>query len=70
MTEELNIRHMKGFMRLPEILELIPIGKSTWWAGVKKGVYPSPYKLGPKTTVWIAAEIYAFIEKIKQKALG
>jgi hypothetical protein len=29
----------EGLLRLPEILRLIPVGKSTWWAGVKSGRY-------------------------------
>ena len=43
-----------GYLRLPKILQLIPIGKSTWWAGVKSGRYPKGYILGKKITAWIA----------------
>lgn len=28
----------------PPIPPLIPIGKSTWWAGVKSGKFPQPVK--------------------------
>ncbi len=53
-----------GFVRLPQILALIPIGKSTWWAGVKTGKYPQPIKLGANTTVWKAEDIHALIKKL------
>ena len=50
-----------GFLRLPAILELIPIGKSTWWAGVKTGRFPKPVKLGPNTTAWRVEDINAVL---------
>lgn len=50
-----------GFIRLPEVLELVPVGRSTWWAGVKAGRFPQPFKLGPRTTVWRADDIYEII---------
>ncbi len=51
-------------IRLKQVLELIPIGKSTWWAGVKSGKYPKPIKLGAKTTLWKVEDIKALIEKL------
>jgi prophage regulatory protein len=63
-----------GFVRLsqivgnpkadPPIPPIIPVSKSTWWAGVKSGLYPRPVKLGPKITVWKASEIRALIENM------
>lgn len=40
----------------------VPVSKSTWWAGVKKGRFPKPLKLGPKTTVWRSSDILALVE--------
>ena len=51
-----------GFLRLHQILRIIPVGKSTWWAGVKSGRFPKPVKLGPRTTAW-KAEVIADLEK-------
>lgn len=53
-----------GFLRLPQILEFFPISKSTWWDGCRSGRFPKPVKLGPRTTVWRAEEIKAFIEQL------
>ena len=53
-----------GFLRLPQILALIPISKSAWWDGCRTGRYPKPVKLGPRTTVWRAEDIAAFIESL------
>jgi prophage regulatory protein len=61
-----------GFVQLPHIIgnpkanppipPIIPVSKSTWWAGVKSGRYPQPVKLGPKITAWKISDIRALIE--------
>jgi len=52
-----------GYVRLSQIVpEIIPIAKSTWWAGVKEGRFPQPTKLGPRTTVWKVSDIRDLIE--------
>jgi len=52
-----------GFLRLPAILKIFPIGKSSWWQGVKDGKFPKPVKLGERTTAWKVEDIRALIEK-------
>jgi predicted DNA-binding transcriptional regulator AlpA len=62
-----------GYLRLPQIIgnrkaippipAVIPVSKSTWWAGVKSGRFPRPLKLGPRITVWRARDIHALINK-------
>ncbi len=39
----------------------IPVGKSTWWEGVKSGRFPQPIKLGPRITVWREEDIEALL---------
>ena len=49
-----------GFVRLKQIIgdkkegipPIIPVSRSSWWNGVKKGIYPQPVKLSPKITCW------------------
>ena len=51
-----------GYVRLRQILGPegpIPVGKSTWWAGVKSRRFPQPLKLTPRITVWRAEDILA-----------
>jgi len=45
----------------PPIPPIIPVSKSTWWAGIKIGRYPAPVKLGPRITVWRVDDIKALI---------
>ncbi|WP_220635008.1 AlpA family phage regulatory protein [Georgfuchsia toluolica] len=56
--------HQAGFIRLPQILSLIPVSRSTWWAWVRSGKAPKPVKLGPRTTAWKAADIHALIAEV------
>lgn len=52
-----------GFLRIKEILKIFPIGRSTWWEGVKEGRFPKPIKIGVRTTAWKVEDIRALIEK-------
>lgn len=51
-----------GFLRLPQVLAVIPVCKSTWWTGVKSGRYPSPVKLSARVTAWRCEDIRRLIE--------
>ena len=65
-----------GFLRLPQIVgdskaqppvpALIPVSRSTWWAGVKSGRYPRPVKLGPRITAWRVEDIRRLIHDLQQ----
>lgn len=50
-----------GFLRLNDVLKLYPVGKSTFWQGVKDGKFPKPVKLSPRCTAWRAEDIRALI---------
>ena len=54
-----------GLVRLSQILGPIgpiPVSKSTWWQGVRDGRFPKPFKLGPRTTVWLVKDIRELFE--------
>ena len=65
-----------GFLRLPQILgnphaeppipPLIPVGKSTWWAGVQAGIFPKAVKLSANITAWRAEDIKQLIDRLGQ----
>jgi len=65
-----NVLPVTGLMRLSQIVgnkkqgipPIIPVSKSSWWAGVKSGKYPQPVKLGERTTCWKLADIMALID--------
>jgi prophage regulatory protein len=52
----------------PPVPAVIPVGRSSWWQGVRDGRYPPPVKLGPKTTCWRVEDIRALIDKNSRPA--
>jgi prophage regulatory protein len=60
-----------GFVRLPQVLAVIPVSRSTWWAGVKSGRYPRPIRtIGERVTAWKAEDIHALIERLGKNNEG
>ena len=58
-----------GFLRLPQVLRLVPVSRSTWWAGVRSGRYPQPTRaLGARITAWRVEDIRALIEATAPRA--
>jgi predicted DNA-binding transcriptional regulator AlpA len=53
----------RGFLRLPQVLEILPISKSTWWKGIKEGRFPKPVKLTERTSAWLRADIDALCDQ-------
>ena len=58
-----------GYLRLSQILNIIPISKSAWWEGCRSGLYPKPVKLGPRTTAWREEDIRELMERINKESL-
>jgi prophage regulatory protein len=78
MSNEAQVLPTTGFIRLPNIIgnpksnppitPLIPVSKSSWWAGVKSGIYPQPVKLGARTTAWKVEDIEQLISKLGEQS--
>lgn len=46
----------------PAIPPIIPVSRSTWWAGVKSGRYPQPVRnLGTRITAWRIEDVLKLI---------
>lgn len=52
-------------LRLPQVLEILPVSKSHFWEGVKEGRYPSPLKLSSRVTVWRESAIRALVDSLE-----
>lgn len=59
-----------GFLRLPQVLSVIPVGKTCWWEGVKAGRFPKPVKLTERCTAWRAEDIRALIKNLSNEPDG
>jgi predicted DNA-binding transcriptional regulator AlpA len=51
-----------GFVRLPAVLAIFPVSKTTWWQGIKDGRFPSGIKLSERTTAWRVEDIRSLIQ--------
>ena len=60
------LSNKEGFMRLNQILQVIPVSKSTWWAGIKTGRFPKPIKLGGRITAWKIQDINELVNQYNQ----
>lgn len=59
-----------SFLRLPDVLKIIPISRATWYEGVKKGRFPAPVKLGPRVSLWRRSDIDKLVEDIASPELS
>jgi prophage regulatory protein len=53
-----------GFVRLAQVLTVIPLGKTCWWEGVKTGRFPKPVKLSARCVAWKAEDIHTLIKQL------
>jgi prophage regulatory protein len=51
-------------LRLPEVLKIIPVSRSTWYEGVRRGHYPKPVRLSVRTSAWPEASIHRLANKL------
>ncbi|WP_392397926.1 helix-turn-helix transcriptional regulator [Ralstonia mojiangensis] len=50
-------------LRLPQVVELVGVKKSTIWKWASEGAFPRPLKLSKGVTVWRAADVLEWIEE-------
>ena len=56
-----------GFVRLPQVLSVIPLGRSCWWEGVKSGRFPKPIKLSERCVAWKVEDIRNLIKELSEQ---
>lgn len=61
---------LTGFMRLPQVLALVPVSKSTLWRHVSAGAFPAPVKLFVGVSAWRVDEVRNWIEAHGGAGLG
>ncbi|WP_233167501.1 helix-turn-helix transcriptional regulator [Xylophilus sp. ASV27] len=53
---------MTGFMRLPQVLALVPVSNSTLWRHVAAGTFPAAVKLFFGVTAWRVDDVRHWIQ--------
>jgi prophage regulatory protein len=56
-------------LNLKEVLALIPVSKSCWYAGVASGRFPTPVKCG-RRSFWPQSEIVEFIDSLTRAGVS
>lgn len=51
------------FLRLPEVLRRVPMGRTAWYKAMKDGTAPAPVKLGA-VAMWPEHEIEALARRL------
>jgi prophage regulatory protein len=49
-------------VRLPEVLKLVGVGRSTWLRGVREGRCPPPVRLSQRARAWKMSQIQQWID--------
>ncbi len=68
MKEPAPLLPSEGFVKLPVVLKVLGIGKTTWWCGIRDGKFPRAAMLGTRTARWHVDDIRALIAKYKAEA--
>lgn len=50
-------------IRLPQVLKLVPVARSTIYEWCKNGRFPKPIKLGERTSCWHLESVLDFLKK-------
>jgi prophage regulatory protein len=53
---------MDKLLRLPEVLNRVQLSRSTWYSGIRAGIFPKPVKLTERTSGWKESQINALVE--------
>ena len=49
-------------LRLPDVLDLTGLARSTIYAKIAAGQFPKPFKLGQRAVGWLEADVDSWIE--------
>lgn len=60
-----------GFLKLKEVLKIIPVSRSSWYAGIEAGLYPKPLKLlMGHASGWSIKSIKELVKRIEEQELS
>lgn len=51
-----------AMIRLPKVLEVVPVSRSGWFKGIQEGRYPKGIKISSRTTAWRVSDIVALLQ--------
>ena len=54
----------EALVKLPTVLAVFPVSRTSWWRGCKDGRFPAGIKVGPRTTMWRSGAIRALLNSL------
>lgn len=66
MIEQTN--RTQRLLRLPQVLQIVPVSRTEWYRRVKAGNAPRPIALGPRARAWREQDIQAYVEQLQARA--
>lgn len=58
----------EGFVRLPSVLSVLGISKTSFYAGIKSGKFPKGKLLSERCRVWSASEVRNLLSQIENES--
>lgn len=53
-----------GFLRLADVLKLVPVWKTAWYNGIRSGDFPQPVALGKRARGYRVEDVRALIDRL------
>lgn len=53
---------MQKLLRLPDVLEMVPLCRSQLYIEMERGRFPKPIKISNRANAWIHSEVVAFVD--------
>jgi len=65
-SDEMTTAHARidGFLRLRDVLRIIPVSRSTWYEGIKAGRFPRQVRIIGDLVAWRVSDIRALVDRI------
>ena len=55
---------LQKLLRLPDVLAIVPVARSSWYQGVRDGVYPKPVRISARSVAWLSSDIRRLIQDL------
>lgn len=65
MTDDINLKNER-YLRLPSVLEIIPVSRSTWYLWIQRGIAPKPINISIRVAAWKAKDIKDLLDEMEK----
>ena len=66
MSPTPHVPSRERLLRIHDVLQRIPISRTSLYDGIKIGLYPAPVRVGKRTIAWRESEINELINNFRR----